>query len=459
MGGKEASRGFLYQAFAAVLEALCDDGWDKIYVEYAADDDKVDIALEENEKISKSIQVKSTINSFSKTSITNWLKALIKDDVGATEFQLCLIGQCDKDAVVFVNSIEKFQNDNLDDKARTSLKGFNTEIIKDKKITFKMLNYDISSLEAIVRDSLSKYVSHKGIFLRFEQTDLIAKANVYEQMLSSTHGKGVDRKTFDDNLQKQIFLVARNQTSKRISIGIKSFNEKAVVLENSSKCLSLVDKFDGRKIKDEYEWNEDIYKEVKSFLITNTNPEEKYQVYLDTHASIAFAAGRALDSKSGIDIFPVQKTLTEGMKLWDITLSAEKSYAGWDVCSEVLRKNEHNTAIVLNVSHDISNNVIEYIKDNNLSIGRVYNCKIEEIKSTIYSIEDGYHALKLAGSVYEILSKRTIQERQSTLHIFASAPNGFMFLLGKNSRMFGECLLYEYDSKTGLYSPSIRFID
>ena len=34
MGGKEASRGFLYQGFASVLEALTDKGnWDKIYVE------------------------------------------------------------------------------------------------------------------------------------------------------------------------------------------------------------------------------------------------------------------------------------------------------------------------------------------------------------------------------------------------------------------------------------------
>ena len=47
MGGKEASRGFLYQGFASVLEALTDKGnWDKIYVEFPTSNDKVDIALE-----------------------------------------------------------------------------------------------------------------------------------------------------------------------------------------------------------------------------------------------------------------------------------------------------------------------------------------------------------------------------------------------------------------------------
>ena len=81
MGGREASRGFLYQAFASVLEAMCQKNWDRIYIEFKSDDDKVDIALEENSKIFKSIQVKSTINTFSKNSLEKWLQDLINDDV------------------------------------------------------------------------------------------------------------------------------------------------------------------------------------------------------------------------------------------------------------------------------------------------------------------------------------------------------------------------------------------
>ena len=66
MGGKEALRGFLYQGFASVLEALCHEGWDRIYIELDSKNDKVDIALEANHVIVKSIQVKSTINIFKK---------------------------------------------------------------------------------------------------------------------------------------------------------------------------------------------------------------------------------------------------------------------------------------------------------------------------------------------------------------------------------------------------------
>ena len=136
MGGKEGSRGYLYQAFASVLEAMCQKNWNKIYIEFDSDDDKVDIALEENNRIFKSVQVKSTINTFSKNSLKKWLQDLINDDVGSTEFELFLIGQCDNDAVTFINSIDKFQRNKLDDKAQRSLKGFDTSVIQGRKIGF-----------------------------------------------------------------------------------------------------------------------------------------------------------------------------------------------------------------------------------------------------------------------------------------------------------------------------------
>ena len=62
MGGKDGSRGYLYQTFASIFQALCQDNWDKIYVEYNSDNDKVDIALESNGSVIKSIQVKAGLD-------------------------------------------------------------------------------------------------------------------------------------------------------------------------------------------------------------------------------------------------------------------------------------------------------------------------------------------------------------------------------------------------------------
>ena len=164
-------------------------------------------------------------------------------------------------------------------------------------------------MHTIVVASLLRYVSYSKNVLTFDQIDLIASATVNDQMISSTHGKGIDRKEFDEELQKRITLVADSYTPERISIGVKSFIcESGAIEEETECCLSLTDMFDDRKIKDEYNWNNDVYEKLKEFLFEATSKKQAYQIYLDTHTSIAFAAGRIFNSKIGINIFPMQKT-------------------------------------------------------------------------------------------------------------------------------------------------------
>lgn len=462
MGGKEASRGFLYQGFASVLEALTDKNkWDKIYIEFPTSNDKVDIALGAANKVIKSIQVKSTINTFSKSDIMVWLRDFIAD-IDAPEYELCLIGQCEKSAITFKNSIEKFYNNTLDNTAVKSLDGFSTDLLRNKRINFVILPFEIEVLEKIVRDSLHKYISYSNQMLSFDQISFIASATVNDQMISSTHGDGIDRKKFDEELEKRIFLIADKYSPKRISIAVTSFPRGAVHLEDKTMCLSLVDKFDGRNLKSGYDWNNDIYPMLRDFLISNTKNEHAYQVFLDTHASLAFAAGYVLDSKSGINVFPIQKTAMNGTKLWDVKLSSKKSYSNWSISHEELEENQFDTALILNVTRPIYKDVLEYIKENNLSIGRIINCTPNEGGATNFSIENGNHAATLANSIYSAIAQRSTVERRATLHIFAAAPNAFMFFLGQISRGFGKCVLYEYDFEqrdSCSYSESISFRD
>lgn len=460
MGGKEGSRGYLYQAFASVLEALTDKcNWDKIYIEFPTSNDKVDIALEKQNHIIKCIQVKSTINTFVKSDVITWLDDLAKDIV-SPEYELFLIGQCDKSTNTFIKSIGKYYAKEVDKETKSSLKGFNTDLLDTTHISFCTLPFDVAILQKIVRDSLHKYISHDGQVITFDQVSFIASATVNDQMISSTHGKGIDRKTFDEELEKRILLVADKYSPKRISIGIKSFTRGAVHLEDETMCLSLLDKFDGRNLKNGYDWNNDIYPKLRDFLIENTNNKHAYQVFLDTHASLAFAAGQVLDSKSGINVFPIQKSATNGTELWDVKLLSKRNYSNWDISHEMFDENQFDSALILNVTRPIYNDVVEYIKENNLSIGRIINCTPSEIGATNFSIEDGNHAAALANSVYNAIAQRTTVERRATLHIFASAPNAFMFFLGQNSRGFGKCVLYEYDFEqrdSCSYSKSINF--
>lgn len=140
--------------------------------------------------------------------------------------------------------------------------------------------------------------------------------------------------------------------------------------------------------------------------------------------------------------------------------STERKYANWDISHEKFNENQYDSALVLNVTRNIYDDVVKFIKENNLSIGRIINCTLSDVGATNFSIEDGTHADALANSVYRAIAKRSTVERQATLHIFAAAPNAFMFFLGQNSVGFGKCILYEYDFEqmySCTYSRSISF--
>ena len=78
-------------------------------------------------------------------------------------------------------------------------------------------------------------------------------------------------------MEKRIFLVADKYSPKRISIGVKSFTRGAENLEKDTEsCLSFINKFDGRNIKGEYDWNKDIYRNLEEFLLTNTSNKYAY---------------------------------------------------------------------------------------------------------------------------------------------------------------------------------------
>lgn len=455
-GGQVASRGFLYQGFASVLRALTDSNWDKIYVEFPTSNDKVDIALEKQGKVINSIQVKSTINTFNKSEISKWLNELI-NDINCPQYELFLIGQCSGNANIFMKSIMKYCNHNeeIDQETISSLEGFDIDLLNNRQICFSILPFDINILEIIVRDSLHQYVSYTKQIMTFKQISFIASATVTDQMISSTHGEGMDRKEFDEKLKERILLVANKYSPKRISIGIKSFDCKTEYLKEEN-CLNLIDKFDGRNIKNKNDWNENIYTSLKEFLNKKTSTKSTYQIFLDTHMSIAFATGRILHSRSGINIFPIQKTTTKGTMLWDVKSGLKESYSNWTTTYEQLQSEYCDVALILNVTRNIQQDVMTFIKNNNLPINRIVNCSLSENSATNFSIENGTHASLLANSIYDILPK----EQRATLHIFASAPNAFMFFLGQISLGFGECILYEYDFErrnSCSYSPSMHF--
>lgn len=462
MGGKEGSRGYLYQAIAAVIESLSDKGWDKIYIEFPSENDKVDIALEENGVIVKVIQVKSTIDSFQKSNVASWIKALINDKAEANCVQLILIGACTSGVPELFESIKKYKSGTMDQKAKNSLSGFDCRVLDGVEISYKNLPFDVDSLRGLSRDSLHKYLSKRDEFVCFDKLGFIVDAMVNDQMLSSIIGDGIDRVNFEENLNNRLLFLSNEYKSDRISVGIQSFIRGAETLSaDVDEYCDLRKYFDGRYLQGDYSWNEDIYTDLKNFVESKFNKSFKYQLFLETHSSISFSVGRLCDSKSGIDALPVQKSYTQGVALWDVDKSVEVNY-DWDVSFVSVDSDALDTALVLNVTRNICDDVLAYLYDERIAVSKVINCTPKDKKASSILIKNGTQAFCLADSVYNAVARRTTAERRSILHIFASAPNGFMFFLGKVSRGFGKCILYEYDfeqKRSCSYSPSISFLD
>ena len=461
MGGKEASRGYLYQAYVSVLEALCEEGWDKIYIEFSSEDNKVDIALEKSNTIFKVIQVKSTINSFSQISVSRWLKDLIDDDVGANIFEVFLIGNCDRDAMSFINAVEKFCSGKMDKTAKNTLKDFDTSILENKVI--KILTYpcQIEILGKLIRESLLKYVSKNNEVLSYEQLCFITSAMVNDQMISSTNGEGISKTVFDADLKQRILLLAKESIEKRKTLGIKSFTRSTQNMEEqATEIVSMTDMFDGRNKKQEFDWKNDIYISVEDFLVSNTNTDKKYALYLDTHSSIAFSSGRVLDTKTGINIFPMQKSALGGLELWDINYDIQGKYTDYNIKHEKVDESYLDTVLIVNATRNIYKDVKEYLKLENFQIGHIINCSPKNDLATNTFIENGTHASVFANAISNAVAQRTALERRAILHIFTAAPNAFMFFLGRLSRGFGKCVLYEYDfeqTDTCTYYQTIEF--
>ena len=198
MGGKEGSRGYLYQAFAATLEALNQEFWDKVFVEFKTKDDKVDIAFETENQIVKTIQVKSSVNLFSKSHITKWLIALI-DDYTSKEYQLYLIGACDVEGNKLMKSINKRTDGIMDKETKEALVGIDDKILNNT-VRVSVISFEINVLESLIRDSLNRYISKKDYQTDFSTLDMIAKGVNYNFMFLSTKGEFISKQTFDEKI-------------------------------------------------------------------------------------------------------------------------------------------------------------------------------------------------------------------------------------------------------------------
>lgn len=214
MGGQQGSRGYLYQGIVSIFNACAESDWDTISVEYTTPNDKVDIALmSDTGDILKAIQVKSSVNLFTKDNIITWLTDIM-NDVSAKEYQLILIGSCQEPANKLIKSVDKFcSNVPLDSEATQSLGTFSQQLI-GKSVKVLLLPFDADQLMGVIRDSLNRFISLQGYTIDFVALEQICYALVTLYMFLGTNGKAISKADYEKRITEWLVSSANGGMKK-----------------------------------------------------------------------------------------------------------------------------------------------------------------------------------------------------------------------------------------------------
>jgi len=199
MGGQEGSRGYIYQGIISIFNACTENDWHEISVEYTTPNDKVDIALiDDDGSVLRAIQVKSSVNLFSKDDITGWLISLI-NDVPSKVYELILIGNCQERANTFIKSVDKYYTNKMDKEATSSINGFE-KYLKAKTINIMLMPFDENHLMGVIRDSLNRFISLKDYNIDYSTLEVIAYALLSFHMFLGTKGRTVSKDEYENKI-------------------------------------------------------------------------------------------------------------------------------------------------------------------------------------------------------------------------------------------------------------------
>jgi len=269
-----------------------------------------------------------------------------------------------------------------------------------------------------------------------------------------------DRKTFKEKCAQEGLLAA---PSKTVSLyGIKSFEHPLDRLEDRCQdVLNLVPEFNDRLIRDDEAWRSSLVPRLQKFLAGVPAPDGRMRLAIEVHATLAFAAGAVLNTKSGRVVELEQRSPTR--QLWahdDRPLTPD--LPSWEYVEHELDSNGVGTACAISVTRDTEAAVRRYISQSGPRIRRLI-LAAPQGGASARAVASGAHANALA----ESLASRLKRDRDARApndgeryHLFISAPNAFTFYLGRQAPAIAPWTLYEFDfdhQVDGSYWPSLSY--
>lgn len=307
----------------------------------------------------------------------------------------------------------------------------------------------------VLRDWLDILFAYVGL-LRVAPSD---SAFPYDDIVFQWMAQGrleFDRATFRSNCAREGLLGAAEERPR--AYGVKSFEHPIDRLEE--RChdvLDLIPAFDERYIRSEADWQADLYPALRDFLHGAAKDRPRLRLALDAHTTLAFAAGSALNVKSGRQIELEQRT--NGRQLW--AADDMPSNPDWPtLCTATEERNADlpDLAVAVGITHDISADVRRYISSSLPTAARLL-ILTPTCGASSQAVAGGRHASDLAeATLRAVLSARSGVASFATVHIFIAAPNAFTFFLGQRQPALGRVRLYEFDfegSRDRSYTPSL----
>jgi hypothetical protein len=287
----------------------------------------------------------------------------------------------------------------------------------------------------------------------------------YEELIPNLYAEGIhefDRDLLRKIAEKEGLWAGRPPAEEEaLRLGIRSFIKGAEHLgDRTDRMLCLLDRFQGRALREGEDWVGSVRPALASFLAESVNGDRPIQIHLDTHSSVAFAAGFCLDPKATPKLTLVQKIPNRGSIRWEVLneKAGEADEWAWEIIET--GTGGPDVALSLAITQPVHGDVQMFQRDALPTVGRIFKARVLP-KIGPAAIRDGDHAVRLAREVSRIMkAERTPEERQATLHIFMAGPNAFALFLGQVARSFGQCVVYEYDFDSnlpGAYQPALVF--
>jgi hypothetical protein len=246
-----------------------------------------------------------------------------------------------------------------------------------------------------------------------------------------------------------------------LTLGIRSLEPLG---DRPEKTLILTEHFQGKSIKDPALWSSAVLPELSAFLVEATASRKPLLLDFAAHASLAFAAGYLLESKSGHTVSIRQRQIKGGFRDWRSDDGPLPDAPYWkDEDDYGLDSAASDVAVAVSLTWPVLEDVRQYfdvrqkVDRESLPIRRILPATLAPGPSPT-GVKNGEHALALAQALALRIRARTTPERQGTLHLFVSGPNAFLFYLGQLAHGLGRIQLYEFDFEKGTpggYWPSL----